>query len=95
MEPATPALKSEAPLIQTIVRSNPERSQEKSAMADTLECVKCGYETAMPPHCNRPMHVEEVDGRPKLVCWMGPGCGVAEIPLHCGDPMRHSIPARQ
>ncbi len=94
MEPATPAFKSEAHLIPMIVKSNPERSQEKSAMADTLECAKCGYETAMPPHCNRPMHVEEVDGRPKLVCWMGPGCGVAEIPLHCGQSMRrHSMPS--
>ena len=94
MEPATPAFKSEAPLIPTIVRSKPERSQEKSAMADTLECAKCGYETAMPPHCNRPMHVEQVNDRPKLVCWMGPGCGVDEIPLHCGDPMRHSMSAK-
>lgn len=93
MEPVPHAFKSEPRLISTIVRSNPERPQEKSAMADTLECAKCGYEAAMPPHCNSPMHVEEVDGQPKLVCWMGPGCGVAEIPLHCGQPMRrHSMP---
>jgi soluble P-type ATPase len=87
------AFKSEAPLIPMIVKSNPERPQEKSAMADTLECAKCGYEAPMPPHCNRAMHVEQVDGRSKLVCWMGPGCGVDEIPLHCGQPMRHSMPA--
>jgi Cu+-exporting ATPase len=75
------------------VASNPERSQERSAMDDKLECVKCGHETPMPRHCNRAMHVREIDGKSALVCWMGPECGTAELPMHCGQPMRPSTPA--
>jgi hypothetical protein len=63
-------------------------------MNDKLECVKCGHETPMPHHCNRAMHVREIDGKSALVCWMGPECGTAAIPLHCGQLMRPSMPAR-
>ena len=57
------------------------------AMATKLKCEKCGFETAMPTHCNRPMHSERVGHETKLVCWMGPGCGVADVPRHCDAPM--------
>ncbi|MFX1516337.1 MAG: heavy metal translocating P-type ATPase [Promethearchaeota archaeon] len=33
------------------------------------------------------MHVEKVDGEEKLVCWMGPECGVQDIPTHHDKPM--------
>jgi P-type Cu+ transporter len=66
-----------------------DRGKEKE-MTPKLKCVKCGHETAMPSHCNKPMHVGDVNGNQKLVCWMGPGCGVAEIPSHCGQPMREA-----
>ena len=56
-------------------------------MDSKLKCEKCGAEIATPMHCNQPMHIETVNGASKLVCWMGPGCGVAEIPQHCGDEM--------
>ena len=56
-------------------------------MATKLKCEKCGAETAMPMHCNRPMHSEQVGAETKLVCWMGPDCGVADVPKHCGAPM--------
>jgi P-type Cu+ transporter len=52
-----------------------------------MKCQKCGYEVATPSHCNQQMHVEQLNGDPKLTCWMGPGCGVAEIPIHCGERM--------
>jgi len=59
-------------------------------MAPKMKCSKCGYEAEAPKHCNRPMHVEQVKGQNKLVCWMGPGCGVSDIPAHCGVPMREA-----
>jgi Cu+-exporting ATPase len=67
----------------------PETSDHdtESEMDAKLKCSKCGYETPMPPHCSRPMHVDKVAGQDKLVCWMGPSCGVADIPQHCGQPM--------
>jgi hypothetical protein len=56
-------------------------------MAAKLKCATCGHEQDAPMHCNRPMHVEKVGGEDKFVCWMGPDCGSAEIPQHCGAPM--------
>jgi hypothetical protein len=56
-------------------------------MDSKLRCEKCGAEVATPTHCDRQMHVETVDGAAKLVCWMGPGCAVADIPAHCGERM--------
>jgi len=34
------------------------------------------------------MHLEVVDGEKRLVCWMGPSCGVQELPTHHGKPMQ-------
>ena len=59
-------------------------------MASKLKCASCGQELETPKHCNRPMHVEQVDGADKMVCWMGAKCGTAEIPQHCGVPMREA-----
>jgi hypothetical protein len=59
-------------------------------MADKLTCEKCGAETTMPMHCNRPMHQALVNGHQMLVCWMGPGCGVIDIPQHCGESMHQA-----
>jgi Cu+-exporting ATPase len=56
-------------------------------MDSKLKCEKCGEEIATPMHCDRPMHVETVNGVQKLVCWMGPGCGVLDVPAHCSEPM--------
>jgi P-type Cu+ transporter len=56
-------------------------------MDSKLKCEECGEEIATPLHCDRPMHVETVNGVQKLVCWMGPRCGVADIPAHCSEPM--------
>jgi len=64
----------------------------KMVMDSKLKCGNCGAEIATPMHCDRPMHIEKVDGVEKLVCWMGPGCGVADIPQHCASPM-HEVRA--
>ncbi len=74
----------------TTVSSNHHPKVESSGngkMDSKLKCEKCGEEIATPMHCDRQMHVETVNGAAKLVCWMGPGCGVADIPTHCGEPM--------
>ena len=60
-------------------------------MATKLKCEKCGFETAMPTHCNRPMHSERVGHETRLVCWMGPNCGVADVPRHCDAPMHDAV----
>ena len=77
-------------VIEQRAASHPHQSQEKSAMDQKLECARCGHEAPMPRHCNRAMHVEQIDGKPQLVCWMGPECGTAEVPTHCGESMRQS-----
>jgi hypothetical protein len=33
------------------------------------------------------MQLGTVDGRPMLVCWMGPECGTQPLPEHCGMAM--------
>ena len=62
-------------------------------MATKTVCEKCGQETALPKHCGRDMIPREG----KLVCWMNlpkeeggmdMNCGEAEIPSHCGIPMK-------
>jgi Cu+-exporting ATPase len=68
------------------MRNGPDKKEEV-AVATKLKCEKCGFETAMPTHCNRPMHSEQVGAENKLVCWMGASCGVADIPRHCDMPM--------
>lgn len=82
---ATPPSSSTPP-----VSSNGAPEKKEIAMATKLKCDKCGAETAMPTHCNRPMHSEEVGNETKLVCWMGPGCGVADVPKHCDAPMHET-----
>lgn len=34
------------------------------------------------------MHIETIEGQDKLVCWMGPSCGVQDIPTHHEKPMK-------
>jgi hypothetical protein len=63
-------------------------ANKEIAVATKLKCEKCGFETAMPTHCNRPMHSELVGAETRLVCWMGPSCGAADLPMHCGAPMQ-------
>ena len=77
-----------APNSPTAPQARIELSEKKEiAVATKLKCEKCGFETAMPTHCNRPMHSAQVGHETKLVCWMGPDCGVAEVPRHCDAPM--------
>ena len=64
--------------------------RKEIAMPTKLKCEKCGFETAMPNHCNRPMHSDRVGAETKLVCWMGAECGVADIPKHCDVPMHET-----
>lgn len=68
-----------------------EKSMTKQVAGEVkdskLRCEKCGYEMVTPSHCNQQMHVEAANGHLQLVCWMGPGCGVAEIPNHCEAQM--------
>lgn len=52
-----------------------------------LLCVKCGASQPVPEHCGRPMKVQQVDGKTKLVCWMGTKCGVNDLPEHCSVTM--------
>ncbi|MHA1797351.1 MAG: heavy metal translocating P-type ATPase [Candidatus Helarchaeota archaeon] len=54
-----------------------------------LICEKCGESMDVPQHCGKPMHVENVNGKDMLVCWMGPNCGKQEIPTHHGIPMKY------
>ncbi len=51
-------------------------------MSEMLKCQECDYTVAIPMHCNQPMHVESVEGVERLVCWMGPHCGVKDLPSH-------------
>ena len=57
-------------------------------MSQKLKCQECGHQEAVPMHCKQPMHIELVDGVEKLVCWMGPGCGVQDLPMHHEKPMK-------
>ncbi len=36
----------------------------------------------------QPMHVESFEGKKRLVCWMGPECGVQDLPTHHNIPMQ-------
>jgi hypothetical protein len=78
----TPPVSSTPPPARTAITEKRE-----TAVATKLKCEKCGAEIAMPTHCNRPMHSEQVGAETKLVCWMGPDCGVADVPKHCDAPM--------
>ena len=57
-------------------------------MSEKLKCQVCDYTEPVPMHCKQPMHMESIDGVEKLVCWMGPDCGVQDIPDHHGKPMQ-------
>ncbi len=72
------------------IASSANGKMDAKKMDSKLKCEKCDAEIATPMHCDRQMHVETVAGVKKLVCWMGPGCGVADIPAHCSEPM-HEI----
>jgi hypothetical protein len=48
-----------------------------------LLCAKCGVNQPLPKHCGKPMKIQEVGGKYRLVCWMGTGCGVQDLPEHC------------
>ena len=56
-------------------------------MFQRLKCQSCDYSEPIPMHCKQPMHIEKVDGEEKLVCWMGPECGVQDIPSHHDKPL--------
>jgi P-type Cu+ transporter len=82
------ALRAVRPELEAQTQPGNARGERKEkAMPTKLKCEKCGYETAMPNHCNRPMHSDRVGAETKLVCWMGPDCGVADVPKHCDLPM--------
>ncbi len=57
-------------------------------MSQKLQCQVCDYTESIPIHCNQPMHIEKIEGTVKLVCWMGPECGVQALPFHHDRPMR-------
>ncbi len=57
-------------------------------MSQHLKCQECDHIRPIPMHCKQPMHLEVVDGEKKLVCWMGPGCGIQDIPRHHDKPMQ-------
>ncbi|MFW9906655.1 MAG: heavy metal translocating P-type ATPase [Candidatus Thorarchaeota archaeon] len=56
-------------------------------MPQQLKCQICDYKEPIPMHCKQPMHIEKIDEDEKLVCWMGPECGVQDIPTHHEKPM--------
>jgi Cu+-exporting ATPase len=53
-----------------------------------LFCQICDYNLPVPMHCKQPMHIEVIKGEEKLVCWMGPSCGIQDIPWHHEKPMK-------
>ncbi|MFX0206460.1 MAG: heavy metal translocating P-type ATPase [Candidatus Hodarchaeota archaeon] len=57
-------------------------------MSQKLKCQVCDHSQSIPMHCKQPMHIEVVEGEEKLVCWMGPGCGIQELPNHHEKPMK-------
>lgn len=56
-------------------------------MSTQLACHECDATEVIPSHCGQQMHIEKVEGKEMLVCWMGPGCGKQEILVHHGKPM--------
>jgi soluble P-type ATPase len=88
------AASSNAPASKPVVTAASDlqstTSTKETSVASKLKCDKCGFETTMPNHCNRPMHLESLKGVQTLVCWMGPDCGVADVPKHCDQPMHEA-----
>ncbi|MFX0084768.1 MAG: heavy metal translocating P-type ATPase [Candidatus Hodarchaeota archaeon] len=56
-------------------------------MTEKLKCQECDYSEPVPFHCKQPMHIEVINGIKQLVCWMGPECGVQDLPVHHDKPM--------
>ena len=54
------------------------KKPEPGSLPDNLKCVDCDHTEKVKNHCGAPMHIEGE----QLVCWMGTGCGVAELPQH-------------
>ncbi len=54
-----------------------------------LKCNTCGNTKNIPHHCGKPMHLENIEGKNMLVCWMGPECGKKDLPScnKCSKPM--------
>ncbi len=69
------------------VDSMNEANVSHDAPSPELRCRSCDKALPVPVHCNQPMHIETVNGKEMLVCWMGPECGAEDIPVHCGKPM--------
>ncbi|MFX0016705.1 MAG: hypothetical protein ACFFB2_18525 [Promethearchaeota archaeon] len=57
-------------------------------MTEKLKCQVCDYTEPIPMHCKQPMHIEKIDGKETLVCWMGTSCGVKDLPSHHNKPMQ-------
>ncbi|RMG20379.1 MAG: hypothetical protein D6732_28710 [Methanobacteriota archaeon] len=55
-------------------------------MPKEYTCNNCSAKVTAPMHCGHPMHIEEVEGTEKWVCWMGTGCGVKEYQKCCNSP---------
>ncbi len=56
-------------------------------MTEKLKCQECDYIEPVPMHCKQPMHIEVINGIEQLVCWMGPECGLQDLPVHHDRPM--------
>ncbi|MHA1976339.1 MAG: hypothetical protein ACW98I_05505 [Candidatus Hodarchaeales archaeon] len=56
-------------------------------MGQMLKCVECDHVEVIPNHCGQAMHIETENGKERLVCWMGPECGVQDVPIHHEKPM--------
>ncbi|MHA2307186.1 MAG: hypothetical protein ACXACU_17540 [Candidatus Hodarchaeales archaeon] len=56
-------------------------------MEKMLTCQECDIRESIPHHCGKPMHIEIIDKKQVLVCWMGPSCGVQDLPTHHNKPM--------
>ena len=61
---------------------------EEILTSQVLKCQVCDYVEPVPMHCTQSMHVETVEEEERLVCWMGPSCGVQDIPSHHDKQMQ-------
>ena len=55
-------------------------------MPKEYKCEHCSSKVEAPMHCGHPMHLEDVEGKQKWVCWMGTGCGVKDYTACCESP---------
>ncbi|HUX99352.1 MAG TPA: heavy metal translocating P-type ATPase [Candidatus Deferrimicrobium sp.] len=77
------------PLPEELKETPPKEVIELTDKKPKLKCKSCNTTQEVPMHCGKPMHIEKVDGKPMLVCWMGPGCGKQAIPTHHNAPMEY------